>query len=76
MSKSTHFLYYFIRTERIQKFLIINVELVNVLIVGPVLGTDVIFAEGWAERICLFNAVAVWTANISQKFPSSLYHLV
>lgn len=39
--KSTHFLYHFIGTERIQQFIVINVESVNVLIVGLALGTDV-----------------------------------
>lgn len=65
MSKSTHFLYHFIETERIWQFLAINVEAVNVLIVGLVLGTDAFFVEGWAECIHLFNAVAVWIISIS-----------
>lgn len=39
--KSTHFLYHFIGTEGVQQFIVINVESVNVLIVGLALGTDV-----------------------------------
>jgi len=43
MSKRTRFLYHFIKRERIQQLIVINVESVHVSIVGLAPGTDVFF---------------------------------
>lgn len=70
MSKSTHFLYHLIGTERIQQFTVINVESVNVLIVGLSPGADVVLQKG-GLNVFVFLMPFLFGRSVSLKIPFS-----